>query len=69
MSFIKGDTMKSTWIVFIADDDGFVGGVFDNKKAANACYKYHHSFMPLATYVLKINLTNIQSTFTAPIDQ
>ena len=61
--------MKSAWIVFIADDDGFIGGVFDNEKAANACYQHHDSFMPLATYVLKINPTNIQSTFTAPIDQ
>jgi hypothetical protein len=61
--------MKTAWIVFIADDDGFVEGVFDNEKAANACYKYHHSYMPLATYMLKINPTCFQSTFTAPIDQ
>jgi len=61
--------MKFAWIVFIADDDGFVGGIFDNEKAANACYKYHDSYMPLDTYMLRIHPSDIQSTFTAPVDE
>jgi hypothetical protein len=69
MSFIKGDTMKSTWIVFVADDHGFVEGVFDNETAAIACYKYHNSYAPLTTHLLKIDPTYLQSTFTIPLDE
>ncbi|QWE06620.1 hypothetical protein [Polynucleobacter sp. JS-JIR-5-A7] len=61
--------MESAWIVFIADDEGFIEGVFDNEEAANDCYKYHDSYMPLATYMLRINPAIFQSTFTIPLDE
>jgi hypothetical protein len=61
--------MESAWIVFIADDEGFIEGVFDNEEAANDCYKYHDSYMPLATYMLQINPSIFKSTFTVPLEE
>ena len=65
----KGGTMESAWIVFLADDDEFVIEVFDNEKAAIDCFKYHISSAPSATYIVRIDPTNFQSTFTVPLEE
>ena len=61
--------MESAWIVFLADDDEFVIEVFDNEKAAIDCFKYYISSTPSATYIVRIDPTNFQSTFAVPLEE
>lgn len=58
--------MNLLWIVFVGDDDGFIGGIFDNEDAADECYKYYCSHMSSDTHIFSIDPENFKSNFVAP---
>ncbi len=56
------------WVTFIADDDGFIGGIFDNENSAYECKSYYDEIFG-KSYVLEIDQAHTSTQFTLPIDE
>jgi hypothetical protein len=50
----------------MADDGGYVAGLFDNIHAAKACYRYHSSYTPWVS-IFPICTEIIDSEFIEPV--